>query len=182
MRNRTKTLLAGLLLGIMLIVGMGARDNFNYGNLLSAPEIVTTTLTVDGASALTTVNITTANIATAATTVMTVATSLTNNGIEIMPSTAASLTSPSVTISAAGARLITITTDETQTGLIMTTGTLGQVVTLRGTDDSATIRVDDGTSFTINENAVLGLNDYITLQCINANGNAWAECYARSLN
>lgn len=174
MKTNTFTkLFAGFLIGIIAIFTMAARTTFWYGNQAQIPIFACESLTVDEA----------ATIATVTATDLTVATSSTNNGIEIMPSTAISVTSPTVTITAAGARLISITTDETQTGLIINGGTVGQVLSVRGTNDSSTMRVDDGTSYTINSNAVLGLGDWITLRCVEVGDvtSRWEEI-SRSLN
>lgn len=174
MRNsKLKAMLCGFLLCALAVVCMAQRTNMNNGNTFWQNNIVVnSTLTAPTVTA-TTVNATNVNVATA----------FTNNGIEIMPPTAVSLTSPTVTTTAAGARLLVITTDETQTGFIINGGTLNQVLTIRGTNDSSTVRFDDGTSYTLAGNAELGLNDYIVLQCTAAGNPAstWAEI-SRSLN
>lgn len=175
MKHNSKALLAGILLGILVVLATGAVTNYDTGTVLSRSTLLSDTLTVTTAT-VTTGNVTTANIATAATTATIVATSLTNNGIDVRPSTAASVTSPTVTVSAAGATVISVTTDESQTGMILTGGTQWQVVIIRGTNDSATMQVDDGTaSMTLSGNATLGLDDTLTLLCTSADGDEWAQ-------
>lgn len=172
-RSTIKILVAGFLLTAIAMFGMAARTVYWNGATLSTPVVVCDTLTVDTTLTVTT----TADIATA-----NISTALVNNGTDIRPSTASSLTSPSVTSSASGATVLSITTDEAQTGLIITGGTQWQVLILRGTSDSNTIRVDDGTaSMTLTGNATLGLDDTLVLLCTDADGDEWAEI-SRSLN
>lgn len=171
MKNFTK-LLAGFLLGIIAIGAMAAtiseRVNYDNGATLSRNAIGVEVLTVDTSATIP---------------ALAVATSITNNGIDVRPPTGVSLTSPSVTTTAAGATVLSVTTDVTQTGLIINGGTTGQVLIVRGTSDSNTIRLDDGTSYTLAGNAVLGLGDSVTLWCVDAGVaiSAWEEL-SRSLN
>ncbi len=173
-----KKALCVLLFGVVAAVGYAQLSNVNDGNTMWQNNVVVnSTLTAPTISGVTTLAATTANVTTVNATTLNVATAFTNNGIEIMPPTAVSLTSPTVTTTAAGARMLVITTDETQTGLIINGGTLNQVITVRGTSDSATIRIDDGTSYTTAGNLVLGLDDYTILQCLEAGNPAsrWGQ-------
>ena len=128
-------------------------------------------------------NTTASTIATANVTTLSVATIFTNNGIYIEPETAVSVTSPTVTVTAAGAVLISVTADVSMTGLVINGGTTGQVLVVRGTADGQTVQLDDGTSYTLDGNATLGLGDFITLRCVDGGVavSAWEETN-RSLN
>lgn len=193
-----KPMLCAFLLVVLAVVCTAQRTNMNDGvtfwqdniiinSTLTAPTANITTANVATANIttadITTANTTTANIATAATTITTVATSFTNNGIYIMPLTAVSITSPTVTTTAAGAVGISVTADQAMTGLIINGGTTGQVLLVRGTSDSNTVRLDDGTSYTLTGNAQLGLGDSIWLRCFDGGVaiSAWEEI-SRSLN
>lgn len=177
-KSTIKILVAGILLAVIAVVGMAARTNYDTGATLSRSTVLCTNLTVDTAlTATTAATIGTANITTA-----NVATALVNSGTDIRPSTGASLTSPAVTVSAAGATVLSITTDAAQTGLIITGGTQWQVLIVRGTDDTNTIQATDGTaSMTLTGNAALGLDDSLTLLGTSADGDEWMEI-ARALN
>lgn len=145
---------------------LAERANYQDGNELSRNAIVTDILTVDG----------TATIGTVAATAITAATSITNSGSYIAPFDTVSLTSPAVTVTAASVGTLQITTNVTQTGLIMTGGTVGQVVRILGTNDSATIQITDGTaSMTLTGNLTLGLGDTATLLCTSTDGDEWSE-------
>jgi len=101
-------------------------------------------------------------------------------GALVLTNTAVSLTSPTVTFSAAGKQLITLNSDENQTAIVLTGGTMNQIVTIRSGAGSNTMQFDDGTSMTIGGNIVLteAQNDYLTLQCIGVNGDTWAAVSA----
>jgi hypothetical protein len=104
------------------------------------------------------------------------------NGALISPFDAVSVTSPTATASVAGKTVISLTTNVSQTNFALTGGAQGQVVIVRGTNDSATSTFADGqSSMTLTANAALGLNDTLTLLCTSADGDEWAEV-SRALN
>ena len=99
----------------------------------------------------------------------------TQKGLVLTASTV-SLTSPTVTFSAAGKGLITLTSDANQTGALVTGGTLNQVITIISGAGSNTIRFDDATSMAVGSNVTLteAQYDVLTLICVSSYGDAWA--------
>lgn len=97
---------------------------------------------------------------------------------EVWTSEAIALTSPTTTFDVDGHRLITLSTDENQTGCYPTGGDLNQIVTIvpLGTG-SNTMQFDDGTSMSIGANHTIteGQHDSLTLRCLSADGDEWAE-------
>lgn len=93
-----------------------------------------------------------------------------------LTSAAVSLTSPTVTFSAANRTLVTLSSDANQTGVRPTGGTLGQVLIIKTGAGSNTMRFDDGTSMTVGSNRTIteGHIDILTLLCTSADGDEWA--------
>lgn len=85
------------------------------------------------------------------------------------------LTSPTVTFDVAGKTFINLSTDVSQTGVVPTGGTLNQVIIVRGSSDTKTCRMDDGTSTMLTGNLTLGVNDNVILRCVDADGDEWEE-------
>jgi hypothetical protein len=90
-----------------------------------------------------------------------------------------SLTSPTVTFAVqASDDVIILSSDANQTAIVPIGGTLNQRITIRaGASGSNTMRLDDGTSTVIGADFTLteAQYDYITLDCIDADGDEWAE-------
>jgi len=100
---------------------------------------------------------------------------LTLGAAQVLTASAVSLTSPTVTFSAAGKNLVVLNSDANQTGIYPTGGTQYQVLSILSGAGSNTMRVDDGTSMTIGANITLteGQGDVLTLLCTNAEGDEW---------
>jgi hypothetical protein len=100
----------------------------------------------------------------------------------ILPFAAVSVTSPTAAASVANRTILSLTTNVSQTNFSLTGGKQGQVVIVRGTSDSATTTFADGqSSMTLTADAALGLNDTLTLICVDEDGDEWAEV-SRALN
>lgn len=97
-------------------------------------------------------------------------------GPTVLTSAAATLTSPTVTFSAANRTLVTLTSDANLTGCYPTGGTLGQVLVIKTGTGSNTMRFDDGTSMTVGSNRTIteGQIDILTLLCVSSDGDEWA--------
>jgi hypothetical protein len=142
-------------------------------NTLSGATTVSGTFTASGA---------TASISAALTTTGTVAL----NGVTTLGDTvlrtidSISLTSPTVTFTAANANLVVLTSDADQTGIYPTTGTLYQELRILAGSGSNTMRFDDGTSLTLGGNITLteGEGDMLTLLCTSADGDEWTAVSA----
>lgn len=91
-----------------------------------------------------------------------------------------SLTSPTVTFSAANKSKMTLNSNANQTGIYPTGGALGQIVTIISGAGSNTMRFDDATSMSLGANITLteGQNDILTLICTSADGDEWAAVSA----
>lgn len=104
-------------------------------------------------------------------------TGVTTVGSVVYTSSTVSLTSPTVVIDAS---LLTdnviINADANLTGIYLTSGTLNQEVTFRSGAGSNTMQYDDGTSMSLGANITLteGQNDFLTLVCIDSDGDGWA--------
>lgn len=103
---------------------------------------------------------------------------LTRAGL-IQTATAASLTSPGVTFAVTSATdLISLTSDANQTAIVLTGGSLNQIVMIVSGAGSNTMQFDDNaTSMVIGGNITLteGQNDVLTLRCLDTEGVSWAR-------
>lgn len=103
------------------------------------------------------------------------------NDLLLLDSDAVTLTSPTKSFSAAtyDGPVVVVTTSVSQTGCTVTGGTLGQIVILVGTSDSATTRWDDnGSTLALGGNITLGVDDVLALQCTNAAGTNWQRLFS----
>ncbi len=90
-----------------------------------------------------------------------------------------SLTSPTTSFSAAGKYLVTLTSDANQTGITVTGGDTGQLLTIVSGAGSNTMRFDDNaTTLALGGNITLteGQSDVLTLLCTDGTSghNTWA--------
>jgi hypothetical protein len=93
---------------------------------------------------------------------------VTLSGTVVNPFDAVSLTSPTTSFSATGKSFVTLNSDANITGITMTDGTTGQVVTIVSGAGSNTMRWDDNTStLSLGANITLteGQQDALTLVC-----------------
>ncbi len=133
----------------------------------------TTGITSHGTTALT------GAVTAASTVAITGATTLsgaaTLDGAIVIPRDNVSLTSPTVTFSAAGKSRILLNSDANQTGFHPTGGVLGQEIVIFAGSGSNTMRFDDGTSMTLGGNLTMteGQVDRIWLRCTSADGDEW---------
>ncbi len=107
-------------------------------------------------------------------------TNLTLDGVakQVLVASSVSLTSPAKVIDCSGAALVVVTTDENQTGVTLSGGTLYQKVTLLAGSGSNTLRFDDGTSTVCGTDTTLteGQGDNYTWICIDPiYGTIWAR-------
>jgi len=98
-------------------------------------------------------------------------------GVEVWSATNVELTSPSTTLDVGSYSFVELNSDQNVTGFYPTGGRLGQIIRFRSGSGSNTVRFDDGTSMTIGANYTLteGQGDFITLQCVSADGDEWTE-------
>ncbi|HUU57949.1 MAG TPA: hypothetical protein VMZ50_00280 [Phycisphaerae bacterium] len=102
--------------------------------------------------------------------------------VKLPTATAATLTSPTVTVSVAGVYRVSLTSDANLTTVVPTGGVVGQVVVLESGAGSNTIQLDDGTSTVLGANVVLteGQGDVLTLVCTHADGDVWKAVSAHN--
>ena len=174
MRSIVKPIALSIGILILLVAITGARFSRGYWG---ASEMHAGNLTVDGTAAVT--GAATLDGATALNEATTFAKELNLTG------SAVSLTSPTVTMSAANRNLIVLNSDANQTGHVVTGGTLNQVLLIRMGAGSNTARFDDdGTSMALGGNLTLteGQGDVLGLLCTSADGDEWSCILDRSGN
>lgn len=94
--------------------------------------------------------------------------------------TAASLTSPTVTIDASTSSYFTVTSDANQTGVTFSGAALGQLIYVRTGAGSNTVRFDDGTSMSLGGSDITfteGQDDVGCFRCIDADGDEFERVF-----
>ena len=96
--------------------------------------------------------------------------------VEVLTADAVSVSSPTVTFSAANRRYVTLNSDANTTGWNVSGGTVGQVLTIISGSGSNTMQFDDATSMVIGANITLTetQSDVLTIICIGGDGTVWA--------
>ncbi len=175
MKNRTIRQ-AVIALALMLVVGVlcMALKPFNDGQTQQINTVRTQNLNVvtGGTSTL---------AGTLSVTGTVTVTGTLTHGKRVLANTNAVITSPSTTISAAATtERITLTSDESITGITITGATLGEVIVIvAGTDGTNTMQFDDGTSYTLGGNRVLteGNGSVLGLLCTSADGDDFTQMF-----